>query len=248
MSRFTLLPIFLTCSLALAGDVPKHIATTPVAQTEYAADWMETHDECNLQNEQTEAPLVFVGDSLTQMWQKDDNGKPTWKQFWEPLGALNYGIAGDRTEHVLWRLDHGALDGLKPKLVVLCIGTNNAGQQFEVEGYHCTPQQTADGILAIIQRIQTKCHGAKVLLLGIPPRGEEASDPARQLNEATNAIIHGYANGKSVYYLDVGKMFLKPNGDGDVTVQPDMLHLSDKGYRIWAEAIAPTVRELLAKP
>lgn len=233
---------------SLAGGNAEHVATTPVAQTENAADWLETHAECNEQNEQTDSPLVFLGDSLMQMWQKDDNGKPTWSRYWAPLKAVNYGIAGDRTEHVLWRLDHGALDGRSPKLVVLCIGTNNAGQQFEVEDYHCTPRQTADGIAAILQRINAKCPGAKVLLLAILPRGEEESDPARKLNEATNALIKTYADGKQIFFLDVGTKFLKPNGDGDVTIQPDMLHLSRKGYQIWAEAIAPSVRELLAKP
>jgi len=251
MSRVSLLSLVLSLSLAspgLAADGPKHVATNPVPQTENAADWLETHEECNLQNEQTDAPLVFLGDSLMQMWQKDDNGKPTWQTYWVPLRALNYGIAGDRTEHVLWRLDHGALDGLNPKLVVVCIGTNNAGQQFEVEGYHCTPQQTADGILAILQRIQIKCPRAKILLLAILPRGEEEGDPARKLNQATNAIIKGYADGKQTFFLDTGAKFLKPNGDGEVTIQPDMLHLSEKGYQIWAKAIAPTVKELLGTP
>ncbi len=250
MSRVSLFLLLLLAlpTLSWAGEVPKHVATTPVPQTEYAADWLETHAECNLQNEQKHSPLVFLGDSLMQMWQKDDNGKPSWNTYWAPLKALNYGIAGDRTEHVLWRLDHGALDGLQPKLVVLCIGTNNAGQQFEGTDYRCTPQQTADGIRAILQRIRAKCPGSKILLLAILPRGEVESDPARKLNEATNALIKDAADGKQTFFLDIGTKFLKPNRDGDVTIQPDLLHLSAKGYQIWAEAIAPTVKELLAKP
>lgn len=231
-----------------AADIPKHVATTPVAQTEDAADWLETHRGMNELSDRKDARVAFVGDSITEMWEHDDNGKPTWRRYWAPLKAVNFGLHGDRTEHVLWRLDHGNMDGLNPDVIVLLIGTNNSGQQFEPGGYTCTAQQTADGIRAIVGRLRSKCPNAKVLLLAILPRGEEPTDPARRQNEATNALIKTLADDKTVFYMDIGKKFLKANGDGDVTLQPDMLHLSAKGYRIWAEAIHPTVLKLLRPP
>lgn len=94
-------------------------------------------------------------------------------------------------------------------------------------------------------RLRSKCPNAKILLLAILPRGDEPTDPARRQNEATNELIRPLADDRTVFSLDIGKKFLKPNGDGDVTIQPDMLHLSAKGYRIWAEAIHPTVLKLL---
>lgn len=229
-----------------AAEIPRHVATIAVAQTEEAADWLETHRELNeLSEKKKDAQVVFVGDSITEMWERDEAGKPTWKKNWAPLKAANFGLHGDRTEHVLWRLEHGNMDGLSPKVIVVLIGTNNTGQQFEPGGYQCTARQTADGIGAILAKLKTKCPNAKILLLGILPRGEEDTDPARKQNEATNALIAPMADGKTVYYLDIGKRFLKPNGDGNVAVQPDMLHLSAKGYQIFADAIFPTVKMLM---
>lgn len=243
-------PIFATvlclCALtAQSAEIPKHVATTPVIQTEETADWLESHRELNELSAKTESQIAFVGDSITEMWERDDNGKPTWKKYWAPLKATNFGHHGDRTEHLLWRLEHGNMDGLHPKLIVLLIGTNNSGQQYEPGGYVCTAQQTADGIAAIIQKLKQKCPTAKILLLAIFPRGEDPSDPIRKQNEATNALIKKFADNTTLFYLDIGTRFLKPNGDGDVTIQPDLLHLSAKGYQIWAEAIYPTVVQLM---
>lgn len=226
-----------------AEKIPMHVATTPTQRQE--PDRKEQHERFNAISRQGEAPLVFLGDSITEMWQADGGGITVWEKYWAPLKAANFGVAGDRTEHVLWRLDHGNFDGLKPKLVVLMIGTNNSGHVGEEPGYDCTPEQTADGIRAILQRLRAKCPKAKILLLGIFPRGEENTDVKRQRNEKVNAIIKGYADDKKVFYLDIGEKFLKPNGDLSVVNMPDMLHLSPTGYEIWADAIAPTVRRLL---
>ncbi len=229
--------------VAPGSDVPLHVATTPVPREE--PEWRERVEALNALSKEKGVRVAFVGDSITEMWALDDVGKSTWEKYWAPLGAANFGIAGDRTEHVLWRLDHGNLDGLSPRVIVLMIGTNNAGQQFEDGGYRCTAEQTADGIRAIIGKLKKKCPGAKILLMAIFPRGEEESDPARRQNDATNDLIRGLADSKTVFFMDIGKRFLKPNGDGEVTIMPDMLHLSDKGYRIWAEAMRPVVHDLL---
>ena len=168
-----------------------------------------------------------------------------------PLKAANFGIGGDRTEHVLWRLENGNFDGLKPKAIVLMIGTNNTGHQGrpqkELNGavYECTAEQTAEGIKAILGQLRQKCPDAKILVLGIFPRGADKNDKFRQQNEATNAIVKGFADGQKVFFLDVGAKFLEPDGTLSKTIMPDLLHPNEKGYQIWSDAIKADVLALL---
>jgi lysophospholipase L1-like esterase len=207
------------------------------------------HESFNEISKKGEAELVFLGDSITHGW--DGKGKAVWDKTWAPLKAANFGIGGDRTEHVLWRLEHGNFDGLKPKEIVIMIGTNNTGHQgrpqkeINNEVYHCTAQQTADGVKAIIEHLQAKCPQAKILLLAIFPRGANKEDKYRQQNEATNAIIKGYADNKNVYFMDIGDKFLEADGTLSKTIMPDLLHPNEKGYQIWADAIETKVKELL---
>lgn len=228
------------------------------AETNYAIQpvprdggWVNRHESFNAISKKGEAELVFLGDSITQGW--EGKGKATWEKFYATRKAANFGIGGDRTEHVLWRLDNGNFDGLKPKLIVLMIGTNNTGHvnrpQKELNGaiYTCSAEQTAEGVKQILERLEKKAPQAKVLLLGIFPRGEKPADAMRQQNEKTNALIAKYADGKRVHYLDIGKTFLQEDGTLTREIMPDLLHLSDKGYDLWAEAIEPQVKTLLGK-
>lgn len=207
------------------------------------------HESFNEIAKKGEAQLVFLGDSITHGW--ENKGKAVWEQTWAPLKAANFGIGGDRTEHVLWRIDHGNFDGIKPKEIVLMIGTNNTGHQGrpqkELDGavYECTAQQTAEGIKAILTRLQQKCPEARILLLAIFPRGANKDDKFRQQNEATNAIVKGFADGKKVFFLDINDKFLEPDGTLSKNVMPDLLHPNEKGYQIWTEAIESKVKELL---
>jgi len=207
------------------------------------------HESFNVISKKGEAQLVFLGDSITHGWEK--GGKEVWDKYWAPLNAANFGIGGDRTEHVLWRLEHGNFDGLKPKEIVIMIGTNNTGHQGrpqkELDGavYQCTAQQTADGVKAIITKLQAKCPEAKILLLAIFPRGATPEDKFRKQNEETNAIIKGFADNKKVYFMDINAKFLGTDGTLSKEIMPDLLHPNAKGYEIWAEAIEPKVKELL---
>ena len=207
------------------------------------------HESFNVISKQGEAQLVFLGDSITHGW--EGKGKAIWTKEWAPLKAANFGIGGDRTEHVLWRLENGNFDGLKPKAIVLMIGTNNTGHQGrpqkELNGavYECTAEQTAEGIKAILTQLQKKCPDAKILVLGIFPRGADKNDKFRQQNEATNAIVKGFADGQKVFFLDVGAKFLEPDGTLSKTIMPDLLHPNEKGYQIWSDAIKADVLALL---
>jgi lysophospholipase L1-like esterase len=207
------------------------------------------HESFNEIAKKGDTELVFLGDSITHGW--EGKGRAIWEQTWAPLKAANFGIGGDRTEHVLWRIDHGNFDGIKPKEIVLMIGTNNTGHQGrpqkELDGavYQCNAQQTAEGIKAILSRLQQKCPQAKILLLAIFPRGANKDDKFRQQNEATNAIIKGFADDKMVFFMDVGEKFLEPDGTLPKSVMPDLLHPNEKGYQIWSDAIETKVKELL---
>lgn len=239
MIRLPLLALCLLPALLLA-DTPKNVATTPVDRPE--ARWQERHARFNEISKQGEAEMVFLGDSITQGW--EGKGKAAWEQHFAPLKAANFGIGGDRTEHVLWRMANGNFDGLNPKLVVLMIGTNNTGHQGR-DGYVCSAEQTAEGVRKIVDGLAQKCPNAKVLLLGIFPRGETAEDALRKQNEATNALIQTYADGKKVFWMDLANVFLSPDGTLSREIMPDLLHLNEEGYDRWAKAILPEIQTLL---
>jgi lysophospholipase L1-like esterase len=182
--------------------------------------------------------LVFLGDSITDAWRNKGGrgGRDVWDQHFAPLHALNLGIGGDRTQHVLWRIQHGELEGYEPKAFVIMIGTNNMGSN--------TPEEIAAGNKAIIDEINKQHPKAKILLLGIFPRSHKASDPIRAKVKMTNELLSKF-DGKNVKYLDIGDKFLDKDGTLTKEIMPDYLHLSAKGFTIWAEAIEPEVKEML---
>lgn len=231
-----------TVPLTVSAEKPvdTHVATTPLQRPEPGPQ--ARHEKFNAISKEGKAELVFLGDSITQGW--EGAGKAAWEKTWAPLNAANFGIGGDRTENVLWRLLNGNFDGLKPKAIVLMIGTNNTGHQ-KPGGYQCTAQQTADGVKLILGHLKTKAPQAKILVLGIFPRGATPEDKWRKQNEETNALIKTYADDKTVFYTDIGSKFLTADGTLTKEIMPDLLHLSPKGYEIWAEAIEPKVKELL---
>jgi lysophospholipase L1-like esterase len=198
------------------------------------ANWMKRQDLINSRAKEG-ANLVLIGDSITQGW--EGAGKEVWAKYYTPRKTLNAGIGGDRTQHVLWRLDHGNIDGLKPKLAVIMIGTNNARDN--------KPEDTAAGIKAIVEKLRAKLPETKLLILAIFPRGEQPGDPLRLKNIAANEIVKKLADDKNVYYLDIGPKFVNADGTLGREIMPDLLHLSPKGYQIWAESIEPEVVRLM---
>lgn len=221
-----LVALLVTAALVSAGDAAVTPAVkNPERHTGFLADIKKMNGDID---------LVFVGDSITDGWR--GRGKATWQKDYAPLKALNLGISGDRTQHVLWRLQNGELDGYHAKLFVIMIGTNNRTDPAE---------SVANGIQAIIKEIHAKQAQAKILLLAIFPRGEKANE-LRTKNEAVNAIIAKWDDGKNLRYLDIGPRFL---AEDKVTlpkdIMADFLHPGAKGYEIWAEATAPLIKEML---
>ena len=210
-----------------------HDAIKPVPRQ---GGWMKRHLSFNARVAKGKVDLVFIGDSITQGW--EGRGKNVWKKSYGKRNAVNLGIGGDRTQHVIWRLDDGNIKGISPKAAVVMIGTNNSGGN--------TPEQIAEGVTAIVKRLRTKLPETKILLLAIFPRGANKSDKRRQVNEKTNAIFSKLSDGKFVHYLDIGPKFLEADGTLTREIMPDLLHLSEKGYGIWADSIESKLAELLA--
>ena len=182
--------------------------------------------------------LIFVGDSITQGW--ENNGAKVWEKFYGPRKAINLGISGGRTQHVLWRLDHGNVDGFSPKAAVVMIGTNNLSDNRN------TVEETADGVKAVCQTLREKLPQTKILLLGIFPRQQPPGE-LREKVSRTNELIAEIADGEMIDYLDIGDKFVEPDGSISREIMPDFLHLSPKGYQIWAQAIEPKLKQLLGE-
>ncbi|MEX2176301.1 MAG: platelet-activating factor acetylhydrolase IB subunit [Pirellulaceae bacterium] len=197
--------------------------------------WMKRHESFNERVKKGNVDLIFIGDSITQGW--EGGGEKVWEEFYGERNAVNLGIGGDRTQHVLWRLDNGNIEGIKPKLAVLMIGTNNSSSN--------TSEQIAAGITAIVEKLRTKLPETKVLILGVFPRGENKDNANRKVNAGANEIVKKLADDKHVFYLDIGGKFLAEDGTLSREIMPDLLHLNEKSYRIWAESIEPQVKKLM---
>jgi lysophospholipase L1-like esterase len=229
-----------TFLLAVAFSVSvwaDHSAVTPVPRD---ANWRVRHDLLNKRaKENPDAELLFIGDSITQGW--EGSGKDVWQKYYGNRKAINLGIGGDKTQHVLWRLRNGNIDGLKgPKAAVVMIGTNNSS------GEENTPEQIVEGVQAIVKELRDRLPGMKILLLGIFPRAENMTTQRGKL-AAINQVIQKLDDGKNVFYLDIGHKFLEKDGTLSASIMPDYLHPNAKGYEIWSEAMEPKLAELLGE-
>ena len=220
----------------LYGLVEKsHSAMTPEHQHNW---WTVRHEQVLDRIQHGKVDLIFVGDSITHGW--EDAGKELWNKYYTPRNAVNMGFNGDSTQHVLWRFDHGEIDGISPELAVLMIGTNNSN------GQENTAEEIADGIKAICAKMRYKLPQTKILMLGIFPRGEIPS-PQREKNAKASKLASQIADNDIVYYLNINDHFLEADGTLSKDIMPDLLHPNENGYRIWAEAIEPTVAELMGE-
>lgn len=181
--------------------------------------------------------FVLIGDSITDGWPR--KGADSYARF-SPWKPLDLGVSGETTEEVLWRLLNGELDGIHPKVVMIMIGTNNTGHYGDEK-----PEWVAAGIRKIIETVRAKQPQAKILLLAIFPRGATPADAFRQRNDQVNAMLPPLADGKSVFFMDIGSKFLDPQGNLSKEIMPDLLHPNDQGYRIWIEAVGPKLEELM---
>ena len=195
------------------------------------------HAQFMFRKTQGEIGLLFLGDSITDHWPR--NGEWSWLKF-APYKPADFGISADRTEHLLWRITNGELEGIHPKVVVIMIGTNNVGHFSDEE-----PQWAANGVKKVVETVHQKLPGTKVLLLGVFPRGAEPADRLRQKVGEINQIIAGLDDGSKTRYLDITKIFLDAKGNLPRDIMPDALHPNAHGYDLWYEAMHPLLDEML---
>jgi lysophospholipase L1-like esterase len=175
-----------------------------------------------------DADIIFIGDSITQGWRT--RGEAVWQANFAPRKALDFGIGGDQTQHVLWRMDNYPIQRLHPKVAVVLIGTNNNKN---------TAPEIADGVKAVLTKTQTMYPGIKIILVSIMPRSK-----FNDLMMAADAILKTYADDKTVFYLDLVPV-MTPVGDNYLGLGPDHLHPDASGYQLWADAMLPLLNKLL---
>ncbi|XP_066522864.1 platelet-activating factor acetylhydrolase IB subunit alpha2-like [Hoplias malabaricus] len=190
--------------------------------------WISQHNRFVQECKDAEPDVLFVGDSMVQLMQQHG----VWKELFSPLHVLNFGIAGDTTCNVLWRLHNGELQNIRPKVVVVWVGTNN---------YKHTAEQVAGGVTEIVQLLINQLPHTKVIVLGLLPRGEKPN-PLREKNSEVNHLLRGsLSRFGSVQFLDLSPGLVHSDG----TIAPrdmfDFLHLTAAGYR----RITPPLHELL---
>ena len=230
------LPLLLGLPL-MAADAPGSRETdrpTPRADNK---GWMDHHERNVALAKKGNIDLYFEGDSITDGWTWA--GRRPWQKTFGGWNAGNFGIGGDQTQHVLWRLENGELEGVSPKVFVLMIGTNNMGASGE---------DVVAGGTAVVNTLKEKRPEAKILLLAIFPRKEKADDPVRLKLGEVNKQLALLDDGKRVKFLDIGHVFLEPDGTLPKAMFPDFLHPNEEGYVLWAEAIKPTLTEWLGAP
>ena len=230
-TALAMLSVTLTTSLFAQNTNLVNSATNPVPGN---AKWIARHEGFVQQAKSGGIDLLFLGDSITDWF--STKGSNVWSQYYVPRHAANFGIAGDRVENVLWRMNHGELEGINPKVVVLMIGTNNKRVN--------TAPQIVEGITLIVKGLRTQLPKSKILLLGIFPSGEKV-DPVRDKEENINVRLAALNDGKWVKFLDISQKFLEPDGTLSHDIMPDLLHPSEMGYEIWAKAMENTLVALM---
>jgi lysophospholipase L1-like esterase len=265
-ARLFIVTLFLTCTLGAQTIAPPAAGTAtapttapatatargrgartppgPQSTTQPVLQDARRHADFLARAKQGNIDLLFTGDSITDFFYYGRpgyplmNGRTVWDKYFGSLNAADFAVSGARTQNVIFQFQNGELEGFKAKCIVMMIGTNNisAGN---------TPEDTVNGIKAIIAEIQKHQPDAKLLLLGIFPRGRTATDPWRPGIKQVNAAISKLDDGQHIFYMDIGDKFLEPDGSIAPETMSDALHPAEKGYTIWAEAILPKVKELM---
>lgn len=243
--RTNLLPRFRSLAIyaLLAPAVYAASVNTAIQPASRPGNWMQRHDSFVEIAKQGGVDVLFLGDSITDFWR--DRGKAVWDKSFASLHAANFGISGDRTQHVLWRMDHGELDGIKPKVIVLMIGTNNTGLERDGQTPRNATAEVIEGVTAVVKELRARLPESRILLLAIFPRGQKGDSIRDQIKEV-NAAIAKLDDGKMVKSLDINQKFLEPDGTLSREIMPDLLHPSEKGYQIWADAIKEPLADLLS--
>ena len=220
--------ILLTATVSRATVMDAAAPQNPHAMSRISEPkWKKRFDAISEQARRGDAEVVFLGDSITHGWKY----APQWRNRFGRYQALNAGISSDRVEHLLWRVRHGNLDQIKPKVAVILIGVNNLAVS--------TPAAITSGVQQIIREIHLRSPMTQVLLFGLFPTGKESDHPRRAKITAVNKHLAKLERRPAVEFVDIGTRFLESDGSLSQDVMPDYLHLSARGYSIWADALQP---------
>lgn len=208
---------------------------------------MTAHRQHLAKARQGRIDVYFLGDSIVRRWGALDYPQllANWKQNFHGWNAANFGWGGDGTQHILWRLEHGELDGVNPKVIVLLAGTNNVGAHARDEK---TITEIAQGVKAILDGCQDKAPNATIVLTAVFPRNDNMA--VMPTIDRLNEKLAGLADGRRVRYLNINRRLADENGvlvEGVMNAR-DKLHPTLKGYQLWADALKPIFRELLGPP
>jgi len=211
------------------------IIPTPKIEEDFY-DWWERHAAVLALHAGPAPEIVLIGDSITHLWPQ--NGPVSWRETFAGRSVANLGFGWDRTQNVLWRLDHGEMDGWQPRLVILNLGTNNFGaterSRFQ------TPAEVLEGLLAVLGRLRKLTPGSRIVVMGVFPRGQRPDDFFRAPITELNALLARRLAGEpGVRFLDIGAGFLEPDGTLAAETMPDFTHPSETGYAVWGRALAP---------
>ena len=243
MIRYIQTPLLCTALITLFLNHTAFAADPSIGATKHGNPaFFEKHAAFLKRANEGPVGLVFIGDSITQGWGKFPE---IWEKAWGKYQPANFGIGGDRSQHVIWRIEEGELDKITPKVAVLMIGTNNTMDD--------SAKDIANANRKIVSMIQDKLPNTKILLLAIFPRGPRSmrggvADPWEMRMDkirAINADMTKLDNGKSIRFLDLGPKFTSADGTIAHAIMPDQLHLSAAGYEIWVEGMAPLLEEMM---
>ena len=231
----TFVLFFLSIGLHAEGDKPAHSAVNPAPRS---GGWMNRHESFNQRVAKGNVDLIFIGDSITHGW--EGKGKAIWEKYYIKRNAVNLGIGGDRTQHVLWRLDNGNIKNINPKVAVVMIGTNNSGNGRN------SAEEMIDGVTAVIEKLRTKLPKTEILLLDIFPRGQRINAQRGKILQV-NQVLSRLDSRPHVTFLRIGQNFVSPDGSIAKDIMPDFLHLTPNGYEIWAKSIESTLARLMGE-
>ena len=230
-----------------AAPASKPDASAAIEKTDPYGNFQRMHTSFLARGKSGPIGVLFIGDSITEGWGKAPH---IWEHYYGKMQPANFGIGGDQTQHVVWRIANGELDGLSPKVAVLMLGTNNTGVH--------SAEEIADADKKIVTMIREKLPNTKVLVLAIFPRGARknaegvitdaaATDATTRMEviTAANALLAKLDDGKNVRYLDINSVFLGQDGKIPFAIMPDQLHPNAAGYQLWADAMKPTLDALM---
>ena len=228
---------------ATEKDAEKNTAVIPSPKLENDSyDWYARHEAVLKAKDRLNPEIVLIGDSITHFWAgppeaQRQSGLESWRRLFGDRPVLNMGFGWDRTQNVLWRLEHGEFDGLHPRWIVLNIGTNNL--TGTVHARTNTPAEIAEAIDTICVQLHKKSPQSRILLMGVFPRGHKPDDPLRAPILELNKRLPEVAKAHNAVFLDIGKQFLDGNGEIPTAMMFDYCHPSEQGYAVWAKALEP---------